>query len=181
MARRVKKLNPSPPREIGCPTVERIMKSRGDYDVGDDQQGARVYTFRDSPLDRLRASGTLSEDQYQSLMWFRRNWYVAGMAGHVSSIDPNRVSAPETAGYALMPRGEAAAAARGLYRQSVQAMGLEKSAIVEAVVCHERPLYMAGARAGVSDRTASQDARIVLRDSSDILARLYGLASRRCG
>lgn len=181
MARRAKKLNPSPPREIGCPTVERIMKSRGDYDVGDDHQGARVYTFRDSPLDRLRASGTLSEDQYQSLMLFRRNWYVAGMAGHVSAIDPNRVSAPETAGYALMPRGEAAAAAREIYRKSVQEIGLERSAIVEAVVCREMPLYAAGARSGVSERTASKDARVVLRYSADMLARLYGIASRMCG
>lgn len=181
MARREKKSNPSPPREIGCPTVERILKSRGDYDVGDDQQGARVYTFRDSPLDRLRASGTLSEDQYQSLMQFRRHWYVAGMAGHVSSIDPNRVSAPETAGYALMPRGEAAAAAREIYRKSVHELGLKRSAIVEAIVGREMPLYAAGARPGVSERTASKDARIALQESADILARLYGIWSRRCG
>lgn len=174
MARRARKLSPSTPREIGYPTVERILKSRGDYDVGDDQQGARVYTFRDTPIDRLLASKTISDEQYQALSWFRRNWYLAGMAGHISSIDPNRVSAPEAAGYSLMPRSEAAAVAREIYRKSVQDIGLERSAIVEAVVCHERPLYAAGSRAGISDRTASKDARVVLMDSADILARLYG-------
>jgi len=176
MVRRAKKQSPSPPREIGCPTIERIIKSRGDYDVGDDQQGARVYTFRDAPIDRLLSAKTISDEQYQALSWFRRNWYISGMSGQVSSIDPNRVSAPEAAGYALMPRSEAAAVAREIYRKSVQEVGLERSAIVEAIVCHERPLYAAGSRAGASERTASKDARVVLRESADILARLYGFA-----
>src|SRR5689334_4976386 len=82
-------------REIGMPTAERILKSGGAYEIGDDKQGTRVYRFQDSPLDRAYSRRALHSSEYTALMKFRHHWYHSDMAPHCSSVDLDRIFAAD--------------------------------------------------------------------------------------
>src|SRR5262245_4933475 len=54
------------------PTPQRMAKAGGHFEFGDDRQGSKVLTMRDSPLERLRLRKTaagqwkITEAQYNA-------------------------------------------------------------------------------------------------------------------
>src|SRR6478609_6724966 len=92
-----------PSSENAGPTPERILHSQGDFVVGDDKQGTKVYHFNDSPLarlyKRLRQANKSTDEQRQltaehvALMKYRIHWHMAGLEASLSSVDPNRIYA----------------------------------------------------------------------------------------
>lgn len=161
----------------GLPTAERLFKSGGHYEIGDDKQGHRVYQFRDAPLERMYDGRykQIDERQYQALAKYRHHAYAAGMAGNLKSVDLNRIMA-NTVFSGGMPASEAQAFHRCQYREAVREIGIRESAIVDAVVLHETPIEMAGKMRGWSHPLQARAVAVeVLRGAADRLCRLWGI------
>lgn len=127
------------------PTNERLEKADGDFVIGDDKQGTRVYAFRDTPLYRLyKRLGVEDKSvdaqeqlqkEYAALVRYRHHWSGAHLAGSVAAIDMNRVQSSGGSESA----SETAARHSIAYRRMVRAIGLWRSHVVEHVACWERP------------------------------------------
>ena len=162
--------------EDGAPTPERLDKAEGAVEIGDDGQGARIYTLRDAPLERMNARGALEPKEYSALMKFKAHWVQAGLQPSFGGIDLARVFAADPGGYAGMAKTERQVFHRQRYREAVQHIGLRAALVVERVVCAEQTLEMAGFalnwRNPVQARAAATE---LLRDAGERLARLWGM------
>jgi hypothetical protein len=174
--RRVGRLRQRLPRDEGKPTQERLAKAEGHIEVGDDAQGTRVYTLRDSPLERLSARGGIDPREYAALMKFKQHWHHAGLQPSVGSIDLTRVFSSDPGMYSGMAKTERQVFHRQRYREAVQHIGMRAALIVERVVCAEQTLEMAGM--ALNWRTPAQAraaATELLRDAGYRLAQLWGV------
>jgi hypothetical protein len=162
--------------ESGSPTPERLNKAQGHVEIGDDGQGTRIYTLRDSPLDRLGARGGIDPKEYSALMKFKQHWVHAGLQPSIGSIDLARVFSSDPGAYSGMAKSERQVFHRQRYREAVQHIGLRASLVVERVVCAEQSLEMAGL--ALNWRTPAQAraaATELLRDAGYRLAKLWGI------
>lgn len=168
-------------RELGMPTAERLLKSGGAFEIGDDKQGTRVYRFQDSPLERAMARKAFHHSEFAGLMKFRHHWYHADLAPHVSSIDLDRVFAADFGAACGMPKTERQAHHRSQYRTACEKLsahpdGHKIRIVVDNVVCSEQPLHIAGFAIGYnSPHRAREGAERRLCSAGDILARLWGI------
>lgn len=167
------------------PTPERLLKSGGDFEVGNDKT-AKIYTFRDGSLERLKDRGKLAdrhsrngseiEPRYEALMKYRHHWRCAGMEPSFGNFDLNKVFATEDGGFAGMARTEAQAFHVGQYRLAVREIGIKSSFVVECVVCQDDTLASAGAKLGYADRNSAVGAATeIIQLAADRLAGLWGI------
>lgn len=162
--------------EQGAPTPERLKLAEGHVEVGDDAQGTRVYTLRDSPLERLSARGGIDPREYSALMKFKQHWYHAGLQPALGGVDLARVFASDPASFSGMAKTERQVFHRQRYREAVQHIGLRAALVVERVVCAEQTLEMAGL--ALNWRTPAQAraaATELLRDAGYRLAQFWGV------
>jgi hypothetical protein len=174
--RRVGRLRQRLPRSEGAPTDERLAKAEGHVDVGDDGQGTRIYTLRDSPLERLSARGGIDPKEYSALLKFKQHWYHGGLQPSLGGVDLARVFASDPGAFSGMAKTERQVFHRQRYREAVQHIGLRASLVVERVVCTEQTLEMAGF--ALNWRTPAQAraaATELLRDAGYRLAQLWGI------
>jgi hypothetical protein len=174
--RRAKRATPRAPAGDGAPTAERLAKADGHVDIGDDGQGHRIYTLRDSPLERLASRGAVAPKEYSALMKFKQHWTHAGLQPSIGSIDLTRVFASDPAGGSGMAKTERQVFHRQRYREAVQLIGLRAALVVERVVCAEHSVEAAGF--ALNWRTPAQAraaATELLRDAGERLARLWGI------
>ena len=175
--------------ETAGPTPERLLKSSGDFEIGNDK-AAKIYTFRDGALERLKDRGKLKnrfsrdgaevEPRYEALMKYRHHWRLAGMEPSYGNFDLAKVFATDGGGFAGMARTEAQAFHVGQYRAAVQEIGLKSSFVVECVVCQDNTLADAGARIGYQDRNSAVGAATeLIQSAADRLAELWGIGIRR--
>lgn len=164
------------------PTPERLKKSGGHFDVGDDKQGSRIYTFRDSAIDRLKAKDAISGKQYRALKRFYVVAYTAGRMGNTPSPDMDRVHATDTTAYSHMARTDEQAEALKEYREAVKAMGLYESSIVSRIVLDEDPLEAVGKMlCGWKHPLQARAAAIeVLRCAADRMAKVFFVDRKPC-
>jgi len=161
---------------LGAPTQERLAKADGHVEIGDDAQGTRIYTLRDSPLERLNARGGIDAREYSALMKFKQHWHHAGLQPSVGSVDLSRVFTVDPGGYSGMAKTERQVFHRQRYREAVQHIGLRAALVVERVVCAEQTLEAAGL--ALNWRTPAQAraaATELLRDAGYRLAQLWGI------
>jgi hypothetical protein len=164
------------PPEDG-PTLERLRQSRGDFVVGDDQQGGKVITMIDNPLAKARQRETITERQYRALSKFKHHWHAAGLEVGYGSADLNRVFGSDPCNFSGMAKTEHQVFHRQRYREACKAMGMVASRVIEAVVCEERDLADVG-RKLLNWGHALQARAVVtekLRDEGDRLAKLWGI------
>ncbi len=175
--RRVGRLRQRLPRaEQGAPTAERLKKAEGHVEIGDDAQGTRIYTLRDSPLERLSARGGIDPREYSALMKFKQHWYHAGLQPSLGGVDLARVFASDPGTFSGMAKTERQVFHRQRYREAVQHIGIRASLVVERVVCAEQTLEVAGL--ALNWRTPAQAraaATELLRDAGYRLAQLWGV------
>jgi hypothetical protein len=160
----------------GAPTRERLAKADGHVEVGDDGQGARIYTLRDAPLERLNSRGGIEPREYSALMKFKAHWVQAGLQPSLGGIDLARVFAADPGSFSGMAKTERQVFHRQRYREAVQHIGLRAALVVERVVCAEQTLEMAGL--ALNWRTPAQAraaATELLRDAGARLAVLWGI------
>lgn len=158
------------------PTRERMAKAGQDFHTVFDNEGARVITMRDAPIERMLSRKAIDPIPYTALMKFKHHWYHSGQQPSVGSVDPNRVFSANPGGFSGMAKSEAQADHRQQYRIAVRHIGMLASNIVEKVVCYEMPL--ASTQDSLNCRNAPQaisGASAVLKVAGEQLARLWGI------
>lgn len=175
-AGRKTKFKGTTPGELGPgPTPERLAKSGGAFNVGDNPQGAKIITFMDG-LARLLDRKSINDQQYRALAKFRHHHNAAGLEPSYGSADLNRVFGGDN-GFAGMAKTEGQVFHRQQYRAAVQIMGMITARVVTAVVCEDRTLEDVGAEVlGWNHPLQSRAAAITkLRDAGDRLAEEWGI------
>lgn len=158
------------------PTRERLLRASGLFEEGDDQTGGKIYTMRESPLDKMRARCAIDQKEYAALLKFKTHWHYAGLEPSCGSVDLNRIFAADPSNFSSMAKTERQHFHRQKYREAVRAMGMITSKIVESVVCFELPLQEAGVELGFSSRYRARVAAADrLRDAGYRLSELWGI------
>ncbi len=143
----MKRAKTKPPEYSSGPTAERIAMAQGEFVVGDDQQGTKVYTFQDSPLARLykrlakvdKSEGERKQltAEHVALMKYRHHWHRAGLEASVGSVDLGRVFSSDPSNFSGMAKTEAQVTHRQMYRRAVAIVGHEASVLLDNFVCYE--------------------------------------------
>lgn len=172
-------------REIG-PTPERLAKAQGFVEIGDDQKGGRIYTFRDCTMDRLysrltkAAKGRAEEDQlrreWHGLMKYKHHWHCGGLQSSLGSVDLNRIFANDPGSMSGMAKTEHQANHRQQYRAAQKIFGHKQGIVVDNVVCYDLTLEMAGYAIGYASAYRARIAAVgIVREAGRDLAKLWGI------
>lgn len=157
-------------------TPERLGKAQGDFDVGNDKQGGKIYTFTDDVLARTRKRGVIDARQYAAIDKFRHHWHHGGLTPTVGSVDLNRIFAPDLGSFSGMAKSERQVFHRQRYREAVQKMGMRISNVVERIACMDEKIEVVGRSLGWSHPLqARASASEMLITGGDILADLWML------
>ncbi len=158
------------------PTVERLLKSQGNYTVGDDKQGGKIHTMRDQPLDRMFARQAITGSEYAALQKYHHHWHHAGLEMSLMSANLNRIFASDPASLSGMAKTEAQAHHRKQWREARRTLGVRVAGIVDSVVCAGNSLEVAGYNIGWRSKPqAIAAATEMLRDGGYRLSRLWGI------
>jgi hypothetical protein len=170
---------PEPPKKSAdiLPTPERMAKMEGFFSRVKDRDGSSYVVARDAPLEILHGKQVIEGRQYDAGKKFYHHWYRSGLSERFAAL--NLASGVfGVGGFAGgMAVNEDQAYHRDAYRKSVQHLGMKTSALVQFIVCDEKPLVEVGqnllgwnnlpqARAAATER---------LKDALDRLADLYGM------
>lgn len=157
------------------PTSDRIRHSGGFFELAGEDRSSQKYTMQDSPLAKLRARDAIEPKEYSALLKYAHHWYHGGLQGSVSSMDLNRVFASDPLSMSGMAKSEGQAHHRQQYREAREMLGL-RARLIDAIVCEERTLEVAGYSIGWRNRPqAVAAATEILRDAGYRLARLWGM------
>ena len=177
---------PNPEYPHGAPTQERIAKAGNFFVVGDDQQGTRIYHFRDTPLNRLYSRmGTADKSEASkrqlsieqlALQKYRNHWYYAGLEASLSSVDPGRTYASDPSNFSGMAKSERQVAHRQVCRNAYKAMERALGAmeahkmfiLLDNFVCYEHDR-------GIASGMSPYLFRKTIRSGAEFLARHWGL------
>lgn len=161
------------------PTKERIARADGEVVRG----MTGVITARDAPIERMHAREAFGRDhqtndrRYNALVKFRHHWFRAGLAGGISTIDPNHVFATDWAAFSGMAKTEAQVFHRQRYRDAVQELGMRRSCVLEMVACYEKSLEEAGRTLSWGNKAqAIAAATEVLIGCADDLCEMWGIS-----
>lgn len=176
------RFKPRRPPEDGRPTPERLARAAGDYTLGDpsgrgDRSMGGLLTFRDAPLERALGRHAISPKQYNAGTKFRLHWHRSGLSDALSSVDPNRIFAADSSNFSHMAKTDNEHFHRRQARAAWDELGKTNFDFLEAVICRDRSLVVAGAGLGWEHRTSAIAAATErLRGGLDILAKLWGLS-----
>jgi hypothetical protein len=160
----------------GEPSVERLAKAEGFFVIGDDEQGTKIFTLRDTPLDRMFSRRAIGGVEYSALQRYRSHWHHAGLEPGVGSVDLNRIFSSDPGSMSGMAKSEAQAHHRGEWRAARELLGHRPGIVVDNVVCAELPLDVAGYSIGWTNKPqAIAAATEVLRDAGYRLGRHWGI------
>lgn len=185
MGRRRKQQDASlAPSLVSDPTPERLAKSGYQFEVGDDKQGTRVYTFRDAPIERLKDAGKLSKDEYEALTRYHSHWVFGRLLPTVGAVDPNRVYATNPAEFSFLAKTERQVWHRQQFaaaNEMLKARSAWKPSIVlDNVVINEQSLVVAGFCVGFKSEYRSRTGALnYLKDAASILIDLWGINRTR--
>jgi len=163
-------------REISGPTPERLVKTDGFYVVGDDKQGAKIITIRDTPLDRMFNRNAIGGSEYAALQKYKHHFHHAGLEPSLGSLDLDRVFSSDPGSMSGMAKTERQVHHRRQYREARALLGHRPGIVVDNVVCFELALEAAGYSIGWTNKPqAIAAATEMLRDAGYRLARLWGI------
>lgn len=171
-------------RSIG-PTPERLAKAGEFFTVGDDQTRGKIYTLRDTTLDRLytrlmkyapRAEEDSLRREYTALQRYKHHFYHGGQSPRLGSVDLNRIFASDPTNFSGMPASERQAHHRQQYRAARAVLGHRAGIVVDNAICYETTLEIAGYAVGWKSKPQAISAAIeCLRDSGERLAKMWGI------
>jgi len=165
-----------PDCDVRGPTPERLGKAGGSFDIGDDQQGTRIYFFKDTPLQRFYGrlksrAGTRQTDEltreYTALLKHRHHWYHGGLEATVGSVDLNRVFSSDPSNMSGMAKSERQYFHRQMYRAAIEWIGHEAGVVVDNFVCYEWPMDVAC--------SSAFRGRAIVRKAAARLAKEWGI------
>lgn len=176
MARNIRRQGIKAPRLEGGPTVERLAKTGGAFEIGDDQQGTRVYRLQDYPLARMMQRDAIDPTEYAALQKYKHHWNSGGLESSPQSVDLNRIFSMDPGGMSGMAKTEGQAHHRQQYRKAREHLGSRQVILIDRVVLEDWTLEAAGATLGWRNRhQAVAAATEMIRDAGYRLARLWGI------
>jgi hypothetical protein len=163
------------------PTPERLRQSEGHFDIGGDKRVGQRFKMRDTPLGRALVRQKISEAEYAGLKKYALHWFAGGLAGHLNSVDLNRVLAFDPMAMTGLARSEAQLDHRKEYNEARAYLGIRQSRegaglvlVADCVACWEVSLEHAGHLLGfVSPYRAREAAASALRAAGDQLVKLW--------
>jgi hypothetical protein len=157
---------PAPDRSAG-PTRERLQQADHGFEIGGDAREGYRFTMTDNPLGRALTRRKISEAEYSALRKYAAHWHAAGLAGHVVSLDLNRVSSSRSSLFG----SEAATYHLNEYREAARYIGRQHAYVADNVACFETKLETIGEGLGyASPYRGRQKALELLREAGDRLA-----------
>jgi len=170
--------NPEYARSIidGIPTPERLAKTEGFFEIGDDKQGTRVYRLQDHSLGRMKQRDAIDNTEYAALQKYKHHWSSAGLECSPQSVDLNRIFSADPGSMSGMAKTEAQAHHRQQYRKAREQFGNRQAILIDRVVLEDWTLEAAGATLGWRNRPqAISAATEMIRDAGYRLAKLWGI------
>ena len=168
------------PQHATGPTAERLRhagfskKSPGDVEIGGNRRDGQRFKMNDNPLGRALARQIISGEEYTGLKVYALHWFAAGLAGHLNSIDLNRVLAFDPTRMSGLARSEAQADHRSAYYLAREQIGRRPAFVADSVACHDIGLTDVGRSLGFRSpyrgRVAALD---ILRDAGGRLSELW--------
>ena len=160
------------------PTPERLRHAGklkdGDFEIGGNKRDGHRYRMTDNPLGRALARQIISGEEYTGLKVYALHWFASGLAGHLNSMDLNRIFAFDPGRMSGLAHSEAQADHRNAYHLGRAEIGRRPAFVADAVVCHEFPLIQVGHWLGFrSDYRARVAALEILRDAGGRLSALW--------
>ena len=176
--------------DVRGPCEERLNQSGEYYSVGDDKMGRQVYTFLDSPLDRLYGRlvrGAKTENkvdrlkfEYDALTKYHRLFIESGLIGSIGAVDPNRTYSPNPFGRTFLATTEHQFDVREEYQRAKYmldhhpTLGHVPGIVVDNVVCHGNSLEVSGYCVGKNSKTrAIAAAEMILRNAGYDLGEMW--------
>jgi hypothetical protein len=168
------------PQTAAGPTPERLRhagatKSHpGDFEIGGNRRDGHRYKMTDSPLAKALARQIISGEEYTGLKVYALHWFAAGLAGHLNSIDLNRVLAFDPTNMTGLARSEAQADHRQAYYLAREQIGRRPAFVADSVACHDIDLTEVGRRLGFRSAYRGRVAALdILRDAGGRLSELW--------
>lgn len=157
------------------PTEERLRKAVHGHEVGDDQQGRRVYFIELRPIVAMLKARQIDGTQFAALDKFHKHWFNAKLGGGCRSVDLNRIYAPDPFDY--LDASERQWANRLEYNNALDRLAFQERIIATNLILSESMTaeecgYGLGYRSPYRARAA---AVTVIRGMADKLADMWGI------
>jgi hypothetical protein len=157
------------------PTEERLGKAVHGFEVGDDQQGRRVYFIELRPICAMLKARQIDGKQFAALDKFHKHWFNAKLTGGCRSVDLNRIYAPDPFDY--LDASERQWSNRREYNRALDCFKFQEQIIASNLVLSETMTaeqcgYGLGYRSPYRARSA---AVTVIRGIADKLIDLWGM------
>lgn len=157
------------------PTNERLGKAVHGYEVGDDQQGGKVYFIELRPIAAMLKARQIDGKQYAALDKFHKHWFNSKLTGGCRSVDFNRVYAPDP--YDYLDASERQWSNRREYHRALDGLAFQERIIATNLILSETMTaeqcgYGLGYRSPYRARSA---AVTVVRGIADKFSDLWGM------
>jgi hypothetical protein len=155
------------------PTDERLSKATHGFEVGDDQQGRRVYFIELRPIVAMLKARQIDGKQFAALDKFHKHWFNAKLTGGCRSVDLNRIYAPDPFDY--LDASERQWSNRREYNRALDVLKFQERVIASNLILSETMTaeqcgYGLGYRSPYRARSA---AVTVIRGMADRLVELW--------
>lgn len=117
------------------PTEERLGKAQHGFEVGDDQQGRRIYFIELRPIVAMLKARQIDGKQYAALDKFHKHWFNANLTGGCRSVDFNRIYAPDPFDY--LDASERQWANRREYNRALDKLAFQERIIATNLILSE--------------------------------------------
>lgn len=174
-AKRIRTPQPRTQRStVAPPTVERLDKSMGNFEIAKDGDIKGRWQMRDAPLEMRRHRGHITEFQYQAGRKFYHHWFYAGLKDRYAALNLTGVFGGGSS--IPMPVTEMAQHHYDQYQIAVRALGMDAADIVQKICCEELYGFEVARERGYED--GDYGATKVLKvfdDGLNTLCKLWGL------
>ncbi len=154
----------------------RLQESQGEAHLGTSRGNEHRTAY--SAFERLYwKQGQLTAIQFYAGERFRGHWYLASMAGEITSVNYDRVHGGSLGSACGMPRNEFEADNRLHYRAAIGTLdkfspGLAQT--ITEIVCEDKPLIIVGEACGRIERHKKMETALTrLQLGLDALAGLW--------
>lgn len=163
------------------PTLERLRHAgasktfHGDFEIGGNRRDGHRFRMTDSPLAKALKRQKISGEEFTGLKKYAAHWLAGGLAGHLNSVDLNRILAFNPTGMSGLASNEAQADHRQSYRLAREYIGLRPAFVADCIACLEMDLMLVGHHLGFRSPYRARVAALeILRDAGYRLSEFWG-------
>ena len=152
------------------PTAERLRHA-GEFHVTTGRaRSQKRTTMVDDALGKALHKQIIAPDEYSALSKYALHWLAGGLAGHVSSVDLNRVLATSSS----LASSERSLYHRQLYHQAHDHLGKRPAFVADLVACYDYPIGKVGLLLGYQSLYRGREKAIeILRDAGYRLVKFW--------